>query len=405
MNDIDLIAREYDERNDRLGLFKEEVEVIEEVVEEVEEEIVEEVEVKEPLPQRFTQEFLFSNAGEPIVIDLNNMPEPALPIRVVKEEIQKSYDRGIEDGQIQAKATFQTEIEKYNEWLRRIEGVTEQILKEHEEQQKKMEQSIISISLMVAEHILGREADKNAHLVLEQVRKAIDTLEGEPVYRINVHPDTVKILEETKSTLLANSEQANRILIVADSSVDLGGCVIETSAGTIDGRIKAQLEMLKAPLEKTVEELHKQNTKELISDIESEEIERIKQSEKAEMDEMRAIWGDNLDSLEIEDLNDETTQTQDSENSNSDVTSEFDLKIGEEILPKSGFNIESGGYLDEANEDFDLEKDMEEFRKQNQDDVDLSDLEGFDFDDNSNQKDDDQKDDDFNLDDFIFSEW
>lgn len=291
IRDEEMISEEYRLRDEKLGNLMKPVEVVEEV-EEVIEEVEEIVEEVKPLPPPvFSQEFIFANANEPIIIDLGNIPEPALPIRVVQEEIQKAYDRGVADGQIQAKVTFKIETDKYKNWMSRIDGIIESLASENQRSLKKYEESVISVSLMVAEHILGHEASDKATLVLEQVRKAIASLDNDLVFKINVHPESVKILEDTKSSLLANKDDSRKIVIVADESVEPGGCVLETTAGIIDARIKAQLDMLRDPLSSIVSDISRQEQQQKLLDIESEKHAEDNDPAKLEQEAMEKIWG------------------------------------------------------------------------------------------------------------------
>jgi len=291
IRDEEMISEEYRLRDEKLGNLMKPVEVLEEVEEIIEELEEVEQEVKPLPPPVFTQEFIFANANEPIIIDLGNIPEPALPIRIVQEEIQKAYDKGVSDGQIQAKVTFQIETEKYKNWMSRIDGIIESVAMENQRAMRKYEESVISVSLMVAEHILGHEASDKATLVLEQVRKAISSLDNDLVFKINVHPDSVKILEDTKSSLLANKDDSRKIVIVADESVEPGGCVLETTAGIIDARIKAQLEMLRNPLAETVRDISRQEQQQKLLDIENEKHSEDNDPSKLEQEAMEKIWG------------------------------------------------------------------------------------------------------------------
>lgn len=291
IRDEEMISEEYRLRDEKLGNLMKPVEVVEEV-EEVIEEVEEIVEEVKPLPPPvFSQEFIFANANEPIIIDLGNIPEPALPIRVVQEEIQKAYDRGVADGQIQAKVTFKIETDKYKNWMSRIDGIIEALEQENIRSLRKYEESVISVSLMVAEHILGHEASDKSTMVLEQVRKAIGSLDNDLVFKINVHPESVKILEDTKSSLLANKDDSRKIVIVADESVEPGGCVLETTAGIIDARIKAQLEMLRDPLSSIVADISRQEQQQKLLDIESEKQAEHNDPAKLEQEAMEKIWG------------------------------------------------------------------------------------------------------------------
>lgn len=242
----------------------------------------------------FSQEFVFTNINKLVEIDLNKVVEPSLPIPIVKEEIQKSYDRGVQDGQIQAKATFQTEIEKYQEWIRSIESVTENFQNEYKNELKKIQSMVIDISTMVAKHLIGTEVLYNSDIVIDQVRKTIASLEDDKIFKLHLHPSDVDILTKVHSTLLPDEYDSKSIIITADTSVDRGGCLLETSAGFIDARISSQLEALGRNLKNTYAKFENENT--LDKKIQEEnnriaELEKKKKEQDIEL-AMRAEWGD-----------------------------------------------------------------------------------------------------------------
>lgn len=199
----------------------------------------------------FSQEFVFSNTNRLIEIDLNKVSEPSLPLGIVKEEVQKSYDKGVNDGLIQSKATFQIEVEKYQKWIRSIESVTQNLEVEYKSEIERIKGLVVDLSVMVAKHLLESEFLNNSDLVIKQVKKTIDSLEEDKIFKLHLHPSDVAILTKVQSTLLNDEHESNSIIVTADVSVDKGGCKLETSAGFIDAKISSQLENISKSLRNT----------------------------------------------------------------------------------------------------------------------------------------------------------
>jgi len=200
-----------------------------------------ELERKEAIITKYWSEFVISNKGELLELDMSRIREDSIPISVAKEEIQNAYERGSEDGQMQAMSTYRTEIEKYQEWLRRIDSVTIDLKKEHIQAIKNFENNMIDLSTMMAEAILDEKINEDKSVVIKQVRKAISSVYNEKVFKIHVNPEMVKLLEEVKSTLLIDEIEANKIEIYPNPTVPIGGCLLETSGGMLDARVKNQL--------------------------------------------------------------------------------------------------------------------------------------------------------------------
>jgi flagellar assembly protein FliH len=196
----------------------------------------------------FTEEYQISDSQEPISISLKNVKSETILLEQIKEEIQEAYNQGFADGQETTSATLQIQIIQHQQWLRNIDSVIKELRSEYSNSISELENSLIRLSIMVAEKIIEREVTSNSEIVIEEVRKAIRSLDNDIIFKIRVHPESLEILKMVKSNLITDSSRIENVIITADESVDLGGCILETSAGTVDARIKAQLERIEVSL-------------------------------------------------------------------------------------------------------------------------------------------------------------
>lgn len=279
------------------------------------------LERKEAIITKYWNEFVISNEGKLLELDLSKVSEDSVPISVAKEEIQHAYERGMEDGQMQAFATYKTEIEKYQEWIRRIDSVTDELKREHLFAIKNFEENMIELSCSIAETILDDEITKDNSIVIKQVRGAIASVHNEKIFKIHVNPELVKILEEVKSTLLLDHQEANKIEIYPNPSVPIGGCLLETSGGLLDARIKNQLRKIYKELE--IENDRVFNTKEVeqelnqyLSDLEDDNIAQTKTND------------DNLEDIDLAD-----------DFNYDDMPEEYKEMFGEDIFSDDEINL------------------------------------------------------------------
>ncbi len=197
----------------------------------------------------FSNEFYFCNPKKPISISMDKIPPKSVPVEEVKKEVQKAYDNGFDDGQQVTTSNFEAEIEKYREWMKRIDSVIEDLTISYNFEVNKFEESLTFIAKMMAEHILEREISKDSEVVITQAKKAIDSLDEDMIFRIRVNPEDIEILKDAKSTLSSDTSITENIVLSPDNSIAKGGCVLETSAGTVDARINKQLEKLKQAMD------------------------------------------------------------------------------------------------------------------------------------------------------------
>ncbi len=193
----------------------------------------------------FTETFVVYDHDKPVEINLSNIKEESVSLDVAMTEVQNAYDRGFSDGQKASEAVFVTEIEDYRTWMQRIDAVIENMRQSFTDEVHKFENVLLDTATMIAEHILEHEISNNPNIVIEQIKKVIRDLEDENIFEVRLNSDDVFILKEIKSKVFSDEEKYKNVKYVSDDRISPGGCVVQTSAGTIDARIARQIERIK----------------------------------------------------------------------------------------------------------------------------------------------------------------
>ncbi|MDQ1266090.1 MAG: flagellar assembly protein FliH, partial [Bacteroidota bacterium] len=186
--------------------------------------------------------------NQPLDISLSNVYELSLPIEEMRKEIQSAYDKGFKDGCDTTQATMTVELMKQQEWLRNFDLITQDLREQFSKVLSDLEDSVSTLSIIAAQHILSHEVTANSQIVVEQTKKAIATLDNDEIFKIRLHPDDVEILKEAKSRLVSDRTRMDKVVLASDESVEPGGCILETSAGIVDARLTTQLETIKQSL-------------------------------------------------------------------------------------------------------------------------------------------------------------
>lgn len=202
-----------------------------------------------PIYQKFYHEINFSEQTAPVPISLDKLPEEVVPIEEVKRQVQEAYEKGFKDGQEVTRDFFTDEMMRHQEWVRRFDTITEKLRHQYSKELVKLEDMIISLGMISAEHILQSEVTYNSQIVVQQVKKAIAEVDNESIFRILVHPESYEVLNQVKSKLLSSPAESMKIQIQSDDSIDKGGCLLETSSGIIDGKLRTQLATIKQRLD------------------------------------------------------------------------------------------------------------------------------------------------------------
>lgn len=331
---------------------------------------VEEAVVKEP--PTYYREVRFSNYDTPVELSLEKVEEDSIPLDLAAREIQKAYENGLHDGQITARATYKTELQKYRDWINRIDSVVENLTESHKEEIAKMHSNLVELSTMIAEYILLEELNKNKSYVLKIVEEAIKGLETEKVFNIFLHPDDIDIVRTARGRLLKDLPDALNIEILPDSSLTPGGVVLETSAGFVDGRISTKLQNIRKNL------LDEDERRSHDSDIEQELSHLYEQQMRSESRDKRLKEGmQQLERLKIEDpeLYKELVESGEIEKESPDTDIEEEVmkikakKHHEDMAKEYGEDMD---WDEDRLEEFDAritERDIEPVQAQVQDDI------------------------------------
>lgn len=109
-----------------------------------------------------------------------------------------------------------------------------------------LERAAIELAVDLATELVGRELALTEQPVVDALRRSAALLpaRGEPVVR--VHPDDAVTAAEAISAEAGRWTSA--VSVVADSSVEPGGCVVDVGPCQIDGQISTALERMRAAL-------------------------------------------------------------------------------------------------------------------------------------------------------------
>jgi flagellar assembly protein FliH len=104
----------------------------------------------------------------------------------------------------------------------------------------------------MAEKIVGRAVDLDPAIMGEIAGQALaaSRARGGAVL-LRVHPDDLASVEQTRPRWVQRISTAAQVQVVADDSVGLHGCVVETPVGRLDARLQTQLDALERALRGT----------------------------------------------------------------------------------------------------------------------------------------------------------
>ena len=118
-------------------------------------------------------------------------------------------------------------------------------LGEHLEQ---LEKGLLQLTVEAVSKIVGG-LPVTVDMIEASLRETLGSALGTPVVRVLLHPEDLALLESAGTSGMRGVCAGRGIRLEADPSVDRGGCLVETEAGTVDGRRSSRVASFRQALE------------------------------------------------------------------------------------------------------------------------------------------------------------
>jgi len=152
-----------------------------------------------------------------------------------KETSNRGFEEGREAGYQSGDAEVKRLVERLHVVLTTAIEKRNQIIEESESQ-------LINLVLQISQKVIKVLSENQKNVVINNVIQALRKLKsrGDVVIRVNL--EDLELTTQHTQDFLKMVENVKSITVLEDSTVDKGGCVIETDFGEIDARISSQLQ-------------------------------------------------------------------------------------------------------------------------------------------------------------------
>ncbi|MGA2615260.1 MAG: flagellar assembly protein FliH [Spirochaetia bacterium] len=163
--------------------------------------------------------------------------ENEIKARITQTE-REAYEKGHADGHAKGYDEGKAEVARLVDSLHTI--ITKAIEKRNEIIEE-AETQIINLVLLIVKKVIKVISENQKNVVINNVVQALRKLKsrGDVVIRVNLAD--LELTSEHVKDFMKMVENVKSITVLEDSSVDRGGCIIETDFGQIDARISSQL--------------------------------------------------------------------------------------------------------------------------------------------------------------------
>ena len=159
----------------------------------------------------------------------------------VSEITDSAFKKGFDEGRADGKRKGEIEA---NRLITGFTNTLSSLSKVYEEATKKAEaEVVVGLAIMIAEKIIKEEIKGNKKVVLSNIEMAIKRGLSEESITVLVNLADFEVASQWKERLLKSSG-GKRIDIREDSSIEPGGCKVQTGFGIIDATISSQLQKI-----------------------------------------------------------------------------------------------------------------------------------------------------------------
>lgn len=154
---------------------------------------------------------------------------------IKQSAFEEGYRKGLED----ANEDLETFREEFKHFMNAKKDVFEFIAPD-----------ILEISVDIAKRIIKKEVESDPQVLMNTIIDVLKTVsKSEPKINIRVRPQAVQFIKDTIPDITYQYGIEAKVNIIADPSIEDGGCVFQTNNGIVDASIDTQLEIIKKALE------------------------------------------------------------------------------------------------------------------------------------------------------------
>ena len=157
--------------------------------------------------------------------------------KIVSEARSEGYEQGSSEGYEKGKAEVERLIERMHKVLEAVMQRREEILQDTESQ-------IVELVILMARKVIKILSENQKNVIMANTVAALRKVKTRGNVTLRVNIEDVKLTTAHADEFIQHVENVQGITVQEDSSVEKGGCIVETDFGAIDARISSQLQEL-----------------------------------------------------------------------------------------------------------------------------------------------------------------
>lgn len=154
--------------------------------------------------------------------------------KIVSEARNEGFEQGSQEGFDKGSAEVERLIERMHKILEAVMQRREEILQDTESQ-------IVELVILMARKVIKILSENQKNVIMANTVAALRKVKTRGNVTLRVNIEDVKLTTAHADEFIQHVENVQGITVQEDSSVEKGGCIVETDFGAIDARISSQL--------------------------------------------------------------------------------------------------------------------------------------------------------------------
>lgn len=160
---------------------------------------------------------------------------------IFEKSKSEGFKAGHEEGYKAGNEEAQRLVERIHKMIEAVQAKRQEIL-------DNTEQQIVNLVILIARKVVKIMSENQKSVIMSNVLQALKKVKGSGDVTLRVNLADVKLTTEHIKDFIRQVENIKNISVVEDSSVEKGGCIVETDFGAIDARISSQLNELETQI-------------------------------------------------------------------------------------------------------------------------------------------------------------
>lgn len=147
-------------------------------------------------------------------------------------------ENGFAAGHEEGFAKGNEEVERL---IERMHKILESVMQRREDILDETEQQIVELVVLMTRKVVKVISDNQKSVINNNVLAALKKVKGRGSVTLRVNLEDLKLATQNIDEFIKRCENIKGITVMEDSTVEKGGCIVETDFGAIDARISSQL--------------------------------------------------------------------------------------------------------------------------------------------------------------------